>query len=105
MATKDKEVMEQAYKAYEDFVTLCRTFFGKKPIDSVKALDKESEFYKTAQEIAEEFKMDWDKLTIEDSNELTIALLEDYYNRIDVDGDYIYNISITVKRKTGTKVE
>lgn len=43
--------------------------------------------------------MDWDKLTIEDSNELTIALLEDYYNRINVESDYEYNVTITVKDK------
>lgn len=103
MAAKDKEVMEKAYNAYKDFITLCRTFFGENPIDSVTSLDKESEFYKTAQDIAKEFGMDWDKLTMEDSNELTIALLEDYYNRINVDGGYAYNVTITVKKKVEIK--
>lgn len=98
MATKEKEVMEKAYEAYSDFITLCRTFFGTNPIDSVTLLDKDSKFYKTAQDIAKEFEMDWDKLTIEDSNEITIALLEDYYNRINVDSDYVYNITISVKK-------
>lgn len=103
MAAKDKEVMEKAYNAYKDFITLCRTFFGNNPIDSVTSLDKESEFYKTAQDIAKEFGMDWDKLTIEDSNELTIALFEDYYNRIDVNDDYAYNVTVSVKKKVETK--
>lgn len=105
MAAKDKEVMEKAYEAYKNFITLCKTFFGANPINDVTLLDKESEFYKTAQDIAKEFEMDWDNLTIEDSNELTIALLEDYFNRINVDGDYAYNISISVKKKAETKAE
>ncbi len=100
MAAKDNEVKERAYNAYKNFITLCRTFFGKNPINNVTSLDKESEFYKTAQTIAKEFEMDWDKLTIEDSNELTIALLEDYYNRINVDSNYDYNITITIKDKS-----
>lgn len=103
MTAKEKEVMEQAYNAYKDFITLCKTFFGNNPIDSVTLLDKESEFYKTVQDIAKEFGMDWDKLTIEDSNELTIALLEDYYNRINVNGDYDYNLTISVKKKVEAK--
>jgi hypothetical protein len=98
MATKE-EVMKQAYDAYANFITLCRTFFGEKPIDSVQSLDKESEFYKTAQDIAKEFGMDWEKMTMEDSNELTIALLEEYYNRINVSKDFSYNVTLTVKEK------
>lgn len=100
MASKDKEVMGKAFAAYQNFMTLCKTFFGKNPIDSVTLLDKESEFYKTAQDIAKEFGMDWSKLTIEDSNELTIALLEDYFNRINVDSDYTFSATITVKKKS-----
>lgn len=103
MTAKEKEVMEKAYNAYKDFITLCRTFFGSNPIDSVTLLDKESAFYKTAQDIAKEFGMDWDKLTIEDSNELTIALLEEYYNRININGDYDYNLTINVKKKVEAK--
>lgn len=99
MATEKNEVIEKAYGAYSDFITLCRAFFGANPIDNVTSLDKKSEFYKTAQEIAKEFEMDWDNLTIEDSNEVTIALLEDFYNRINVDDDYSYNIVINVKKK------
>lgn len=99
MATTENKVIEKAYGAYSDFITLCKTFFGANPIDSVTSLDKKSEFYKTAQEIAKEFEMDWDNLTIEDSNEITIALLEDFYNRINVDDDYSYNIAINVKKK------
>lgn len=100
MAAKDNEVKERAYNAYRNFITLCRAFFGNNSIDNVKSLDKGSEFYKTAQGIAKEFEMDWDKLTIEDSNELTIALLEDYYNRINVEDDYEYNVTITIKEKS-----
>lgn len=103
MATTDKDVMKQSYEAYKNFIALCRIFFGTKPVDNVKSLDKESEFYKTAQDIAKEFEMDWDNLTIEDSNEVTIALLDDYYNRINVSDDYAYNITISVKKKAEPK--
>lgn len=102
MATK-KETMEEATKAYKDFATLCRAFFGTNPIDNVKSLDKDSDYYKTAQDIAKEFKMNWDELTPEDSNELIIALLDDYYNRVNVCKDYDYIINITVKSKKMSK--
>lgn len=102
MATKE-EVEKKAYNAYADFITLCRLFFGSKPIDSVTSLDRESVFYATAQDIAKEFKMDWDDLSPEDNNELMLTLLDEYYNKISVCKDYDYILNVTVKEKKSSK--
>lgn len=103
MATKKEEAAKNALNAYQDFLVLCRTFFGKNPIDNVTSLEKDSEYYKTAQDIAKEFEMDWNDLSIEDSNELTIALLEDYFNRINTNNDFEFIISFKVNEKQATK--
>lgn len=103
MATKKEEAAKNALSAFQDFLVLCRTFFGTNPIDNVTSLEKDSEYYKTAQDIAKEFDMDWDNLSIEDSNELTIALLEDYYNRANTNNDFEYIVSFKVKEKQATK--
>lgn len=103
MATKKEEATKNAFGAFQNFLVLCRTFFGTNPIDNVTSLDKDSEYYKTAQDIAKEFEMDWNNLSIEDSNELTIALLEDYYNRANTNNDFEYIVSFKVKEKQATK--
>ena len=103
MATKKEEATKNASKAFKNFLMLCKTFFGSNPIDNVTSLDKDSEYYKTAQEIAKEFGMDWGNLSIEDSNELTIALLEDYYNRANTNNDFEYIISFKVQEKQTPK--
>ena len=103
MATKKEEAAKNALSAYQNFLVLCRTFFGKNPIDNVTSLEKDSEYYKTAQDIAKEFGMSWDDLSIEDSNELTIALLEDYFNRINTNNDFEFIISFKVNEKQATK--
>lgn len=103
MATKKEEAAKNALGAFQNFLVLCRTFFGTNPIDNVTSLDKDSEYYKTAQDIAKEFEMDWNNLSIEDSNELTIALLEDYYNRANTNNDFEYIVSFKVKEKQATK--
>lgn len=103
MATKKEEAAKNALSAYQDFLVLCMTFFGKNPIDNVTSLEKDSEYYKTAQDIAKDFEMDWNNLSIEDSNELTIALLEDYFNRINTNNDFEFIISFKVNEKQATK--
>lgn len=101
MAAKNK-VLEEALNAYADFTSLCKEFFAK-GIDSVTKLDKDSAFYKTAQEIANDFELDWDNLSPEDNNELMIALLEEYYQKVNVDGNFNYTISIKVTEKNPDK--
>ena len=103
MATKKEEAAKNALSAFENFLLLCRTFFGTNPIDSVTSLNKDSEFYKTAQEIAKEFGMDWENLSMEDSNEITIALLDDYYNRANTNNEFEYFISFKLTDKKAPK--
>lgn len=98
MATKQK-VEKKAYNAYADFITLCRLFFGSKPIDSVTSLDSDSVFYATAQDIVKEFEMNWDNLSPEDNNELMLTLLDEYYNKINICDDFDYILNVTVKEK------
>lgn len=105
MATTTKEVKEQAFKAYSDFIALCRLFFGTNPVYDVRSLDKDSDFYKTAKTITDEFGLDWNNLSVEDSNEVMLALMEDFYKRINVNDKFSYTLSITVKDKTTKKSE
>lgn len=103
MATKKEKAEENALTAFKNFLVLCRTFFGKEPVENVTALNKDSEFYKTAREIAKEFEMDWNNLSMEDSNEVIIALMDDYYNRANTDDDFNYVISFKVNDKKAPK--
>lgn len=103
MATKKEEVTEKANNAYLEFAKLCRAFFGSNPIDSVTSLSKDSDFYKTAQDIAKEFGLDWNNLSPEDNNELMLALLEDFYHRVNVDDNFDYIVNILVKEKKKSK--
>lgn len=103
MATKKEEAAKNALDAFQSFLVLCKTFFGAEPIDNVTSLDKDSEYYKTAKGIAKEFGMDWGNLSVEDSNELTIALLEDYFNRAHTSNDFEYILSFKVKDKRVAK--
>lgn len=100
MAAKTKqEAAEKAYDAYKDFINLCKLLFGKTPVESITDIDSSSPYYTIAQDIAKEFKIDWSEITPEDSNELMLALLDDVFNRINVDERYEYVLSITAKDK------
>lgn len=108
MATKDKKVTEQAYKALNDYFTLSKLLFAHKEGEDEDApakklneilTDKDSDFYKDAVKIADECEMVWADLTPEDSDELELMLMEDYYNRIKVDNEHEFILNIVVHEK------
>lgn len=108
MATKNNKVIEQAYKALNDYFTLSKLLFAFKEGEDEDApakrlneilTDKSSQFYIDAVKIADECEMSWSDMTSEDSDELELMLLEDYYNRIKVDGNHEFILNIIVREK------
>lgn len=97
-----EEVSVEAKKKVQEFFALCREIFFCQ-LENVNKLPADSPFLSTAKEIAKEFEMDWDNLTPEDSNELWLALQEEYYNRIQVDKKYSYFVSVDVREKEEKK--
>ena len=84
-----------------EFIELSKLLFGmgeNSPYD-INELKSDNKFYKPAKELAEELEIDWDKMTHEESNRIMLSLLDDYFNRINVDGDYKYSLSIEAIKK------
>lgn len=84
-----------------EFIELSKLLFGmgeNSPYD-INELKPDNKFYKPAKELAEELEIDWDKMTHEESNRIMLSLLDDYFNRINVDGDYKYSLSIEAIKK------
>lgn len=104
MANK-KEVLKEACERYQDFITLCVLLFGEDPIQNVNELKKDSPYYSTAKEIVDEFEMDWDHLSAADSDEVVLALLDDYFNRIKADDKLEFDVSVTVREKKAVKAK
>lgn len=92
-----KDVAKEASQKLLDFLTLCREIYVRK-LENINKLEEASPFYQTARDIAEEFEMDWDNLSAEDSDELLLALQEDYYNRIQIAPGYSYTAQVSVKK-------
>ena len=72
----------------------------RSPYD-INEIKEDNEFYKPAKNLAEELEIDWEKMTHEESNRIMLALLDEYYNRIMVDKDYRFTMSVTVKEGEG----
>lgn len=104
---KTEEVTKKAYEALRNFIELSKTLFSHAENDDDSAklvnelIDKDSSFYKDAVAIAKDCEMDWKNLSPEDSDELQLILLEDYYNRIRVDKDFKYGLTIHVQKLEG----
>lgn len=105
MAKKKEEEqnMKPAYDAWMNFMKLCGLLFNpfSTSIYDINELKEDSEFYKPARELCEEMEVEWDDMTHEDSNRVMLALLEDYYNAIQIDKekDYMFKIKIVEKDK------
>ncbi len=104
--TAMKKKTKEAYEAWCNYATLSKILFARSlndDSDTAKKIneiltDKHSQFYKDAVKIADECEMAWDELTPEDSDELELMLLEEYYNRIRVDDKLKYTLSIKVQQ-------
>jgi len=102
--TKEKEnkaVDNEAFKAWMNFVKLCKLLFGlgdKSPYN-INEIKEDSEFYKHAVELSKELEINWDNMSHEESNRLMLALLDDYYQSIQVDKESDYVLTISIKKK------
>lgn len=109
--TKHSKELEKAYNAYQSFIKLCKLLFSRKDVKDDEPpklinelIDKDSEFYPDATSIAKECGMAWESLLAEDSDEIELMLLEDYYNRINVNGRFNYIIKISVQEMSDKEV-
>lgn len=101
MAKENQELNKKAVECMFEFIELSKLLFGmgeNSPYD-INELKPDNKFYKPAKELAEELEIDWDKMTHEESNRIMLSLLDDYFNRINVDGDYKYSLSIEAIKK------
>jgi len=79
----EKELIEKGMR----FMELCKLLFsGQTDIYNINELQKESEFYNDAVNLANEMEINWEKMTHEDSNRIMLALLEDTYLAMKPDG-------------------
>ena len=104
--TKKKESekkMSPEVEAWIEFYKLCRLLFNpySTAMYNINELKEDSEFYKPAQDLCDEMDIDWETMSHEDSNRVMLALLDDYYNAIQVDKekDYVFKIKIVEKGK------
>lgn len=95
---KEKKAIEKAYKAMNDYMALSKLFFAGDGLENFNQIPNDSPFYEDAQDLVKEFDMKWDKLNAEDSDELMLAMLQDYYNRIKVDDEFQYILNIKVQQ-------
>ena len=96
--TKEKRAVEKAYKAMNDFMSLSKLFFAEDGLERFDKISKDSPFYEDAQDLVKECGMKWGKLSAEDSDELMLLLLQDYYNRMKTDKDFNYILNIKVQQ-------
>lgn len=97
---QDKEVENKAQEAYLSFLMLCKQLFAENfRVDNINQLPEDSPYLENAKSIVEEFGLDWEKLSVEDSNEVALTLLEDYFNAINIDDKYSFSVSIVAKLK------
>lgn len=100
----DKKEVEVRKKAIEKVITyfkLSTLLFGmgdKSPYD-INEIKEDNEFYKPAKALAAELKIDWGKMTHEESNRIMLSLLDDYFNQINVDGDYKFTLLVNIEKK------
>ena len=66
---------------------------------NINELKEDCEFYKPARKLAEELEIDWEKMSHEDSNRIMLSLLDDYFNAINVDGNYKFTLQVTAEPK------
>ena len=94
-----------ALEAYENFINLCKYFFSGNGSGKVKDIPNDSPFQKTAVEIAKEEGIDWNNMTDEDNDYMTVVLLEEAYTNIRQmeDKNYVIDITIKEEKKDGPK--
>lgn len=97
---KELEIRKEATEKVIAFFRLGTLLFGQpEPPYNINELKEDNEFYKPAKDLAEELEIDWKKMTHEESNRIMLSLLDDYFNAINVDGDYKFTLQVTTELK------
>lgn len=102
---KEMEARKTATEMVVKYFRLSTLLFGlgdKSPYD-INELKEDNEFYKPAKELAGELGIDWEKMSHEESNRIMLSMLDDYFNQINVDGDYDFKLLVTTEVKKKKK--
>ena len=108
MAKETKEKMEKKQvdaqeKATDNMLAYFRLgtiLFGQEdPPYNINELKEDSEFIQPAKDLAKELGIDWEKMTHEESNRIMLSLLDDYFNAINVDGDFSFTLTVKTTPK------
>jgi len=95
---------KRVYDACMAFWELSNILFNgtKNSITYMKDLPASSPFYKDALDVAKDIGIDWDKMTIEQSDAITLALLETLFMRIKSKERVDVVINVKLYGKEGT---
>lgn len=101
MATK-KEALEASQQAMKDYIALSGYLLGEEAPNNVNEIPADNPFYQSAVSIAKELNLfdNWENLTYEESDNVIINLLMDYFHRIKTDEEYIPVLTISFKKKS-----
>lgn len=98
---KEKQKQKTAQEAWFEFARLCKLLFGMGdncPYN-MNEIKEDNEFYDYAKDLAAELEIDWDGMTHDESNRLMLALLDDYYQAIQVHKESNYTIIVNERPK------
>ena len=98
---KEVKARKEAAENVISYFELSMLLFGmgdKSPYD-INELKEDNKFYKPAKELAEELEIDWGKMSHEESNRVMLSLLDDCFNKINVDDDYKINLIVNIEKK------
>lgn len=98
---KTEKEQNPALKAWVEFMKLCGLLFNPNStaMYNINELKEDSEYYQSAIDLCDEMEIDWENMTHEESNRVMLALLEDYYNAIQVDKEKDYVVKINIVEK------
>lgn len=97
---KQAEVQKEAIDKMFAYFRLGTLLFGQaEPPYNINELKESNEFCQPAKDLAKELEIDWKNMTHEESNRIMLSLLDDYFNAINVDGDFKFTLSVTATPK------
>lgn len=95
------EVQKKAVENVCEYFALSKLLFGlgdESPYD-INELKPDNKFYQAAKELADELEIDWNKMSHEDSNRIMLSLLDDFFNKINVDDSYTFKLQVNIEKK------
>ena len=95
------EVQKKAVENVCEYFALSKLLFGlgdNSPYD-INEIKPDNQFYEAAKSLANELEIDWDKMSHEDSNRIMLSLLDDFFNKINVDGNYTFKLQVNIEKR------